>query len=629
MDTLFEKNISKIFDLLKPEIEEIKELALLFKLYYDKLEHVNFSGSNPYETELLLKYLKQITADTTMNKNLQVLSKSTINFDNPELEEIMDLSSNAIKFYSALRSNHYKLSEIYDIYENFKVEPSSGSYISSATSMSKHDIEDILKTFEQVKSKWEQHLDNVRSMYVENILTEYIVQPISKSPETAIKILEHIHKLYKSGNGLSMIDLYSRILTHVFSEIETKTNKPVIKYVIKLVDELKEEVLPPVPRQIGNRKTNALQLLVQRHRLIPDGPSRPLPELIQDLTGVKISESEDPLTALKKVAKLIAKGRQYGFIIVSKLIPHPIEHNMWLLTDAAYLQKNNLTDTTNSVTATTLKRSRTIQAMPEIKPIIKDGVYRIDDTFKKDTASNFYYVLQTLDGATFHILYPWYISIFANKIYEVPESHLVNFGEIKTGPSTRLETYNSILNDEILKHLKQPFMEQDIGLSKVEKIQKEIKWTVIRKKIARSMLEDYRELFDEHKVTSDNIVSLILNPNIFQNALHYIIQGISSTIESLRKHTGTYYSELYMSALSELDKLRSNMSQEVENIYNEDYKDKVQKLLTGTASIRTVIKILDLLENILMEMLTKYISEKSNVYSIVQQKIEMLEKVYT
>ena len=281
MSSPFEKDLSKTFGLLNPEIEEIKELAQLFKLYYDKLEHVNFSGSNPYETELLLKYIKQINADAAMNKALRAFSKSTIDFEKPTQADTNSLAADAMKFYNALQANHYKLLEIYDIFENFKVEPSSGSYVSSATSMSRRDIEDITKTFEQVKSNWDQHKDNTRSMRVENTLTEYIVRPISKSPEIAINTLEHVHKLYKAGNGLHMIDLYSMILTYVFSEVETRNNRSVIQYVIKRVDELKAEVLPPIARQTNNRNINSIQRLVQRYRMIPDGPSRPLSELIQ------------------------------------------------------------------------------------------------------------------------------------------------------------------------------------------------------------------------------------------------------------------------------------------------------------------------------------------------------------
>ncbi len=620
-------DISKTFDLLKPNIEEVKELASVFKLYYDKLEHMNFSGSNPYETELLLKYLKQINSDNLMSKYLQALSKSTINLENPTQNEINVFVLDAFGFYGSLKACHYKLVEIHEIYETYKIEPFSGSYVSSATSMSKHDVEDVMRTYDYMQSHWNQHLNNVRTLIVENTLSEYIVAPILKLPELAIKTLEYIHKLYKSGIGLHLIDLYSNILTYT-SEVETKNNKSTIQYVIQLVDELKAEVLPPIPRQIGNRKANTLQNLVQRYRMIPDGPSRSLAPLIEELTGVKINDT-DPLTALGKVAKVISKGRRYGFIVVAKIIPRPIEHNIWLLTDAAYLQKNNLASSTNCVTTTSIKRAQTIQNKEEVKPLIKDGVYRIDETFDKDTKSNYYYVLQTLDGATFHILYPWYISIFAQKIYEVPALYLENFGEIKTGPSTRVEAYNSIMCDEILKHLKPPMIEQEVGLSKIDRKRKEIQWAVIRKKIARSMLEDYEQLFTQHAPTTVNIFSLIMNPTIFQSALHYIIQGVSSTIESLKKHADTYYSEIYMAALSDLYKLRSNMAQEVENIYNEQYKDKIDKMLKSGETTRAVIKIIDMLENILLEMLEKYINEKSNVYSIIQQKIEMLELVYT
>ncbi len=434
--------------------------------------------------------------------------------------------------------------------------------------------------------------------------------------EQHLKILQHIKKIYDASSGLSIIDLYSMILQRVFEDT-SRENAVLIKYVTELVEQLKDELLPSVPRGTNNRKAT-LQLLMQRYRLIPDGPCRPFTQLVSDLCNVKIKSPDD----LKKVSKLISnKTCKYAFIVISKRIPHPIENNIWLLTDSQYLQKHKLLMPPGTgICDAVLKRSQTI-APPASDPDagfspLADGIYYYGDTFsdvKSETTRCCYYVLETLNGTTFRILYPWYTSIFAKPVYEIPVHILPDFQDKSAIPSTRMEHYNEKLCEELVRHLHKPFIGLEM-VSKLEKKQVEIGWSIIRKRIARQMLEDYQTLFEKNKVTLDNVNMLIVNPDIFSNALTHIIQ----TIADLAKPYGFENPsvEIYMSALKSLNSLKAGMSRDVSAFFEAE-RTKLEKSFSVTA-------VLDILEVALLQMLEKNISEKSNVYEIIQQKLNLL-----
>jgi len=603
----------------------IKDVADLFKTYFEKLEYTNFSGSYPFETELILKNIKIVSGSKSDNYYQAVIKNKLFNglsSATPDTNGVHDFIAEVFKYYASMKSDYLKMRDVYDIFSKY-VQPISES-MSSSLSSSHSYAKALSDMYEKVVSTWESFRSYADSMITEQMLTDKIMtvmQGEDNSP--TLTFIKKLYDEYKGKvGGLSIIDLYSGILRRILDE---NRHGPTVRYINSLVEELKDEILLPVPRQTSNRKPT-VQLLIQRYRLIPDGPSRPLPELIQQLTSVKIS---DDINNLNKVAKIISKkDRKYGFIVVSKRLPRPIENNIWLLTDANYLQKHKLMTPQNiGICDTVIKKTQTIKFL-ETKPAnvgVKDGVYYMDDELnpdgpKKDDKQNedFYYVLETLDGVTFRILFPWYISIFAReKIYEIPAFMTPDFTDVKSIPSTRIETYNSILEGAITNNLRKPFIET-ADLSRMEKQQVETKWAVIRKKIAVNMLEDYRNVFEKQQVTKDNILNLIRSPEVFANSLKYIINTSS-------KGSG-FNIEVYMTALKSLNDMKRGMIKDVVTIYKKDYEDKVLKLLDGGSSFKIIIKILDILEDVLVSMLEIHITEKNNIYALIQQKNQLLEK---
>jgi len=591
---------------------DVTDIVSVFKSYFEKLEYTNFSGAYPYETEKIIKNLKTTVAKTTIFK-ADLFSEAHA-FNKAESENFI---SDVFKYYSSIQDAYYKLQYVYNQYIGFKIESSSSSSFSSSAG---HDYNAAMKVYEQVITKWEFFKEYIESMNIEYILVEKIENAmLDTTSEQRLHLLKYIKKIYDSRNGLTIIGLYGEVLRKVF-EKTTRENKPVIEYVNNLIEDLKKEILPPITRSTNNRKPT-IQTLVQRHRLIPDGMSRSFSKLINELTGVKVTDDK-PLASLAKVCKHISnKVRKYGFIVISKRIAQPIENNIWMLTDANYLQKNNLiTSVETGVSNATIKRSRTIVKMD--KPTgaqLADGIYYIDDEFSEE--NNFYYILETLDGVNFRIMHPWYISIFAKKVYEIPSDRIPDLLSKKDQPSTRIESYNSILNNEIMAHLHKPYIQQ-ADISRLERKQVEIKWGIIRKKITRGMLEDYRTLFDENKVSKENVLSLITHPTIFANSIKYIIHSLS-----LKQMSDHHLVEVYISSLQSLDNMKRGMIRDVATIYKENYQDKVLKLLEGGSSVSNTIKIIDILEDVLMLMLETHISEKSNIYSIIDQKIELVEAI--
>lgn len=608
-------------DILKQHLADMKNVAELFKTYYEKLEYTKFSGSRPYETELILKHIKFV-----QTLNISIKDELFLESIKADLPTVLSFLDSIFKYYNTMKEGLLKLKEVYDIYTNYDVEPYT-TYSSSFSSSSGSYIQGLLEAYENMVNAWESFNRKSETGIIERMFIDKIMSTISGD---ILKVLAHIKNIYdKTKNRLAMIDLYGGILRRVLD-----TTEPALlqggaqKYITDLIEELKDEILPVQPRETSNRKPT-IQTLIQRYRLIPDGPCRPLDKLIQTLCNIRIDSKIDPISNLEKVAKMISKKRKYGFIVFAKIIPQPIENNIWLLTDTMYLQRNKMMQpTTAGLNDVILRKSETIHKINlsgekvETKNALKDGIYYVSND-DKETTNLFYYVLETLDGITFRILYPWYISIFAKeKIYEIPAHMLPDFTNTKKScPYPRIETYNNLLNNEILAHLHKPYIQTEMQ-SRLEKKRVEIKWDVMRRKIARSMMEDYRELFDRTPVTKDNILGLILHPEIFSNALNYIIE--SSGIKS-----GANL-EIYMSALGSLNDMRRNMKRDMEKIYKDTYQAKIFKLLEGGASkISTAIKIVDALEDVLMEMLENQISEKSNIFALIQQKALLLENIAT
>lgn len=603
-------------DILKEQLVDMKNVAELFKTYYDKLEYTKFSGSRPYETELILKHIKFV-----QTLNISIKDELFLESVKADLHTVLAFLDSIFKYYNTIKEGYLKLKEVYDIYANYDIE-SYTIYSSSFSSSAGSYIQGLLEAYENLVNVWDAFSSKSESGIIEQMFIDKIMTVIDVSSE---KTLAHIKSIYdKTKNRLAMIDLYGGILRRILDTAEPALLQGgVQKYITNLIEELKDEILPVQARETSNRKPT-IQTLIQRYRLIPDGPSRPLDKLIQDLCNIQIDGKLDATSNLKKVATMISKKRKYGFVIFAKITPQPIENNIWLLTDSMYLQRNKLMQPSSAgLNNIILQKSETIHKLDfsEVtKNVLKDGIYYVDN-FGEKGENSFYYVLETLDGVTFRILYPWYISIFAKeKIYEIPAHMLPDFTDTKKScPYPRIETYNKLLNNEILAHLQKPYIQTELQ-SKLEKKQIEIKWDVIRRKIARNMMEDYRELFDKTIATRDNILGLVLHPDIFSNALNYIIE--SSGIKS-----GANL-EIYMSALGSLNNMRQNMKRDMEKIYKDTYQDKIWKLLeSGGSKISTSIKIVDALEDVLMEMLENQISEKSNIFALIQQKALLLENI--
>lgn len=593
---------------IENQILNMKNIAELFNTYLLRLEYTNFSGSHPYETEQIIKAIKYVNTSKPSNLFQSVLKQISLEI--------------CFKFYILFKTTYTKLEKIYEIFHKYPIEHVSSS--SSSSSSSSHNYELLLETYEKMSLEWNIIQIYNNTMTTENYLTDRINTEIFGN-ELSIDTLKQIKKFY--DDSPIVIDLYSCILRRV---LDNKPEHHIVIYINKLVEQLKDEVLPPITRQTSNRKPT-LQTLIQRYRLIPDGPSRPFVDLIYELTNVKV-DGKNILDDLQKVSKLISKTSKYGFIVISKRLPRPIENNIWLLTDANYLQKKKLMTGLNAgICDAIIQKSKTISFLESSKGGLTDGIYYVDDildfsnkkTSEKPEDNNFYYILETLDGVTYRILHPWYFSIFAKeKQYAIPTTMIEGFSNeknfTKTMPSTRVESYNEILNNEIMKNLKKPII-GTVDISRYEKQQIETKWSVMRKKIAIHMLDDYRVLFDNNKVSKETILGLILNPTIYANAIKYIISlGLSDT---------TNESEIYMSALKQIDTMKHKMAKDVGKIYRQDYEDKIMKLLENGSNVQTIIKIIDVLEDILITMLEAHITSKNNIYLAIEQKATLLDAI--
>ena len=91
-------------DILKEQLADMKNVAEVFKTYFEKLEYTKFSGSRPYETELILKYIKFV-----QNLNISLKDELFLESIKADLPTVLTFIDSIFKYYSTIKESYLKL----------------------------------------------------------------------------------------------------------------------------------------------------------------------------------------------------------------------------------------------------------------------------------------------------------------------------------------------------------------------------------------------------------------------------------------------------------------------------------------------------------------------------------------
>lgn len=651
---LFE-NLTDLSGYLSSQYKKLNDMSKSMKVYKDKLDLVGFSGLHVYESDMALKFIKKAEDNKKIQTYIGEITKANVDKQNTSHKVLESLLISIWKYHSLLIEIFTGLRSIYNIFTNNQVDISGISSSSSVSSVSQKSLIDTAEMFEAIQSVFNLIIKEHESEELQNILSNIIIYILQQQKDDYYgKFIDKLNELYQndlvSSIGIYTVQLYTVTVDKI---VKLKgLDREFVKKITNNIESLKTEILVSDRKvETNNRTNNTIQELVQMHNLVPTSRSKDLKMLLDEITGVSVKGLDKKLSTSDKYDKNLSSaldgvcsqiseknGKKFGFIVIFKIKDNPTENSVWGLIDPNYIKDNKMEDKAGSgVNLNNLEKTNTIITLESNKIRNKSRILVCDKSLQKEGENSYYYVIETLDGANFRCLIPWFHS--HTSTYYVPSQWFANINNIKYNPSRRLQGYNDRINDSIMFHLSKPYTERE-KKSREEVKKAEIQWSNVREKIGKRMVEDFEKLLESNydfsensvKINAYDVARLMRKSNIYVNALQYISKLIgsefaktSSSLKNIPDETmQTFYDELYLSASDDIRYMKDNITREVMDTFSKDYHGKTAEILSKSISRQTKNKISDIFYNILSEVLKKYISKDNSVYLTIQNKAELL-----
>lgn len=586
----------------------IRDTSSAFRIYLSKLEFSGFSGVEPVLTNFINKETNVILEDTELSE-LLIKNEYTI--------------GETFRIQFLINSFYYSLKKCRDIFYQNKLDMSKqGTKTSSGSTLSYTYLSNLNESFDQILDIYNVLKNEYNREIIPNFLSINIkdLDALATSKKTYEKYLEN-------GTGQHVIRMYMLSLQKTISN-NAGIGKDIIKQIIKDVEELKTSTLIqsyPLRSECKNKKANVIQRIVQKFNLVPNGMDKPLPILLEDITSNSVQ-------TLPNIAKLLSStSKKFGFIVITKTIDRPIVHNIWTLISQEYLEQNDLIQEKSvGINKKSLERSKTIIIRDVNKRKTENSIVFINNLFDKgDPLKNCYFIIETLDGVLYHFLLPW----LSSSIKYVPASWFESIENTERTPSRRISAYNNILNTEILSNLQDPFVEMML-MTRDEIRREESYWKNLRhtiKNTTMARIKDY--LLKWEFISIEKVKKLLSDPQIYKNIISIIIEQISidNIVPTDISNMNQVNIELFISYFRDIDKIQKGLKHDMVETYKKEYEEKLEKTIgvdkvseSKTAMARN--QILLILENVLNEVLEKYINRRSNIYLSIDKKLELLSK---
>ena len=597
--------------------EERRTTLELFQVYYDKLEFCGFSGYEPFlanEVITNLKYLKAFTSPTTIPQ---------ANFTELFAE------------YARMTDSYERMKKVFIIFSTNKVDLSrQGSHSSSGTSVTTMYITDINKILDGLISSYKIFETNVGSGELLGAIVEDVDPDLVGSTKLPTEINDIYRKYVDDNRGGLVIDLYTTLLERiVLVNVDAPAAKEINRIVNAFVEGLKTDVIRAPKSTMPTIMPNTVQQLIQMYNLVPDGVSRTLSDMFD-------GESD-----LAKIGNMLMKTKKTGLIVITKVMKVALEYNLWTLTSQEYIDKHDLAQPPEvGVNLKNLERSRTIRMMSSNLQKAK-GTNASDSVMFYPSATgptpDFYQIVETIDGATYHFLMPW-----GGTITSIPSTWYLPLRDPKAlaYPSPRQTGYNLILQTEIMKYLQKPLLGIEV-LERSEINREEAYWRGLRDRIRRQIVEYVQEIFIETfiepgpsapRITASSIDSVIFNDAIYQKMLddvtsNIILDNVADVSARVPADVLKYvHAELMMSYYFEISYIQKVFKKDVENAYKKDHEHGFLMLVKNSSASGTPLviknKLIEILNTVLSEVLERIINRKSGIYLAIQKKFDVLTK---
>jgi hypothetical protein len=655
------------FDTINTKLEHFHHAERVFRAYLAKLNYSGFSGVEP-------KIYSEVS------ENLQSIADGT------KPAKLLLKKEKPFQLFHLLNKHYHHLRDTRDIFRNNRIDISKQGTRTSTTTLTHNYIVELNDLFQSC----EYEFGSLIPIDDDTEIIEQIYKWIRvESAADLDKYREEYHKYFVKGDGQLVIAFYSYILQQTITQ---QTDGSLVKKIIEDVEELRTEALVHGAKFSKRQNaTNPIQIMVQRFNLIPDGTNRSLANIFEELSIVDFASG---------AASLSSASKKIGFIVIAKLVPRPIEYNIWTLIDQNYLEKNGLIQTAEAgVNATSLKKGRTIAEMVQhgsrgsikfIEPAkfgkgegkriqewiemrkgrnkkgakeegveegveegIEEGVEEgveegieegieegVEEGTKKGKEKekekekgkekeskdetrikNFYYVIETLDNENYHFLVPW-----SSNAKLIPAAWVR--GIKRDAPSHKLAAYNQLLEFEVMKYVREPFVQLD-HLSRDEIHREEAYWNGLRTSLKNTILDYLQRTIPWASISSAKVEKIIGGKSLSKEIVKIITEKISVDSLGVMENNKLRQAriEIYLSYYRDIDKIEKKFQHDMLELYRNNTRLAREVGVTSDSKLSMVKNVIIAeLGKIIDEVLVSYVNRRSNIYLNIDKKIELMNK---
>lgn len=489
-------------------------------------------------------------------------------------------------FYSKYKNAANLIGVVVDAFENTNLVNLIGTTSSSDAAISERDILDISQLAENTAISIAEKIQVVDLIdAISEVVTDY---------ESAAEIL------ISSKNPELLADLCVELF---------QRSSMTKKQLYLLADKISSKILSRGVEELGGetkqketkQQKNVVQESMISHNLVPAATGLDLAGILKKYFNIKVKG--DGKIKTSELKSLIGKQKTIGLVIMNKsTFGTPLYNDIRPLIDRAYIKKHNLTEEKGAgISDKTIQRTETIHSTFSFENV--SGVIDIYPAKNNEK----YYIFDTIDGNLYRIMMPWYN---ASEEYAVPTEWL-NFDHQKE----IVNNYNLLLNSEIEKYIAEKSYIDLLAITRSERVEKKIEWKITRNSIKKEII---RHLAGKATggVKMEKLQTSAMDIGCYKDALQLMADEVRDIFipEKLKENQVAYKKyqfELDLSIQAEINYISANISRQIIK-------------LSRQLGAKTVTPVQ--LSEILDEVLKKFINEKSNIFTVIEAKSEIMER---
>lgn len=479
-------------------------------------------------------------------------------------------------------------------------------------------LKNFVDKYSQFKKKYDKIDITLNELIIDSLYAEHFgkfSQSIDHIDEiNIISTFQTFSKLFKKY--LYALPIYKSITLRLLKQFYN--NKQIISSIMDANEQIKSFVI-----SIPNRNLEKNKLPIKDYAdytinnpylktfgLVPVSNVMSLSEI----STLIFSESSSRLSTFIK----LCKDKKYDLIIIQKYLNRGINYALLDLLD--YNKSKEFSISNNSsdgITIDTIKRFHNIQYMAPTKDRVD---FRINYNYILKSDNKFTIIIEETYPGKFHVLSNIYTSFITYFVRKSSILEFITFITNKSGPHSRVENYNSIINRGILNNM---FSGQKYDIKQLE----EKSYLPDPNKMRHTIYTNIMEEFNNLKTTFTNIYDfskLLHNSefiNIFTNIL---VREYNNIIEKI-DYDNVSIAELYSSFIRDLSIYERDFEKKMHDGFISQITEIMDSNIFSKSQLECDTELTEIFNKLLLSVLTDIISIEKNIFQSLDYKLYLLQ----